>query len=371
MSNKNPSHDLENDELKENDSLDMSETIEEILQDEAEDYAREYDKQNNHIKTEIIQGIFGKNKNTFKMLKDIEEININNNINWINIVGVNKSEEILDLQEKFDLYPLILKDIFSDKNRVKIEKYENDNYILVDYIKFNQETLEFEFDKVSIILRGNMIISILNDDDDIFGLLRRKINNMKDFYLSNPNTLVFMLIDELVNSYFEVLDDVGEVLDDIEDELVEDINKKSLHKIYLMKKNMLYVKKSIQPIHSIINKIYIDSNKKIDSSTEYFFRDVYNHVIQLADLIEVYRETIIGLIDTYTTIIGNKTNDVMMILTVWSTIFLPLSFLTGVFGMNFKYMPELDNPMAYPLFWIIVLFIILAMIVYFKKKDWI
>lgn len=355
-------------------SLDI-EDIEDILQYEAEEYAKEFDKQfekdNLELNSKIVHAVFDGDKNTFKDVEDIDDIVIEDNcINWINIVGVDESDDIITLQENFDLHPLIIQNIFADNTRTKTEKYDKDLYVLTDFARFDED-LELNFNKVSLILRDNLLITILNDDEDIFNKVRIKLEKMVEFKLESSISLMFILMDELVDNYFELLDDVGEKLDDLEDELIEDANEKVLHKVYVMKKNMLYLRKSIQPLRSVVNKIYITSDGKIDTSAQYFFREVYNHIIQMLDLVEVYRDTIIGLIDTYTTIIGNKTNDVMMILTVWSTIFLPLSFLTGVFGMNFKYMPELENPVAYPLFWIIVVVIIIGMLIYFKRKDWI
>jgi len=166
------------------------------------------------------------------------------------------------------------------------------------------------------------------------------------------------------------MEKIGNEIDLVEDELLSDPNKEVLHKIYALKRELIFIQNTLWPMRNVVNTLSRNESDLIDERTTRYFQDVYDHAIQMIDLTETYRDISSGMLDTYLSSISNKTNDVMKILTIYSTIFIPLSFLAGVYGMNFKYFPELNWKYSYPVFWLVSIFITIMMIRFFKKKDW-
>lgn len=185
-----------------------------------------------------------------------------------------------------------------------------------------------------------------------------------------PDYLAYSLIDAIVDAYFNVVEAVGERLVNLEEQLTLSSPPATLHLIHEIKKDVIYLRKSIWPLREAISSLARGENSLIKDSTMVYFRDVYDHTIQAIDTVETYRDLLSGMLDLYLSSVGNRTNEVMKFLTIIGTIFLPLTFLVGVYGMNFKHMPELDWPLGYFGLWVIMILIALMMILYFKKKRW-
>lgn len=314
------------------------------------------------------------NKKEFNMVEvdDIDDIElVDGNINWIYMVGLHNVDDIIKLKDLYSIHPLVIEDILSGDQRTKAESYRNSLYAvtdIVDYSDYN-ETGEMRFDQVSFILKHDVLITVDERDNHLFDNIINKLDSVQAYRHKSTDALLFTLIDRIVDNYFVVFDIIGETIDDLEN-MMEDPEEDALKSLYRIKKDLIYLRKTLWPLRSVINSISKSQFSLIDDVTSYYFRDVYDHIIQMIDLIEIYRDTITSMIDSFNTNIGNRTNDVMMILTVISTIFLPLTFLSGVFGMNFL-LPGQDNPMAFPLFWMMCLMIVLGMIIYFRRKGWI
>ncbi len=182
--------------------------------------------------------------------------------------------------------------------------------------------------------------------------------------------LLYSLLDAIVDGYFLLLEEIGEIIDTLEDELLIEPSDEILQKIYVLKRDLIYIRNNLWPMRNVSSNLSKDQYDLIDGKTIYYMRDISDNVIQIIDLVEIYREICSGMLDTYLSSIGNKTNEVMKVLTIFSTIFIPLSFVAGVYGMNFDYMPELRWKYSYHTFWIFSLGITGFMLRYFKKKNW-
>lgn len=348
----------------------MDREFEERLQDILDTISTEKEEV---VDDQILFISFNKNDFFLKEVDDIDDIEIiEGNINWIYMVGLNNVDDIIQLKDLYSIHPLVIEDILSGDQRTKAESYRNSLYVvtdIVDYSDYN-DTNEMRFDQVSFILKHDVLITVDERDNHLFDNIINKLESVQAYRHKSTDALLFTLIDRIVDNYFVVFDIIGEKIDDLED-MMNDPEEDALNDLYRIKKDLIYLRKTLWPLRSVVNSISKSQFSLIDDVTSYYFRDVYDHLIQMIDLIEIYRETINSMIDSLNTNIGNRTNDVMMILTVISTIFLPLTFLSGVFGMNFEYLPGQYQPLAFPLFWMVCLMIVLAMIIYFRRKDWI
>jgi magnesium transporter len=215
------------------------------------------------------------------------------------------------------------------------------------------------------------VFSFQEFEGDVFDQVRERIQAGKgNIRKQGADYLVYALIDAIVDSYFLILEQIGDSSEDIEHKLMEEPKKEVLQAIYNLKREMIYLSNSIWPLREVIGNLTRADSTLIKQNTGLYLRDVYDHIIQIIDIIESYRDIMTGMLDTYLSSISNKTNDVMKVLTIFSTMFIPLTFLAGIYGMNFKYFPELDMPWAYPVFWIITLIIMVGMLGYFRRKKW-
>ena len=227
-------------------------------------------------------------------------------------------------------------------------------------------------EQVSLILTKNFVITFLEDAGDVFDTVRERIRKSATRLRENgTDYLAYALIDSIVDSYFHILEKIGEDVEGLEDNLVIEPNKNDLQTIHLLRREMILLRRAIWPLREVISAMQRNENEFIEEKTRVYLRDVYDHTIQVIDTIESYREMVVGMLDTYLSSTSNKLNEVMKVLTVISTLFIPLTFLAGVYGMNFRHFPELGYDWMYPWgFWIITLFVVLGMAVFFKRKKW-
>lgn len=293
-------------------------------------------------------------------------------VKWLNIEGLQDISIIEKIGNKFNLHPLLLEDILNTGQRAKIDDYDNYVFIVLKVLTYNKDLKKIKSEQVSFVFIDNCIISFQERDIGVFDNVKNRIK------ISNGNIrklgadyLLYTLIDAIVDSYFVMLENFGNKIDSVEDQLINKPEKGILKSIHNLKREMLFLRNSIWPLREVVSILIRGDNSHFTENTIVYLRDVYDHIIQIIDTVEVYRDMLSGMLDTYLSSIGNKTNDVMKVLTIISTIFIPITFLAGVYGMNFKYIPELELPYGYALFWVIVVIITLLMIRYFKKKTWI
>ena len=308
------------------------------------------------IKTKIEIIDYDSGDFSFKERRDIDdEVSkiAKNQVRWINITGLSDLNIIERVGKLFNLHPLVLEDILNPNQRPKLEEYKDYIYIVLKRLIWNQESESYETEQISFILGLNYVISFSEQESEIFTPIIERIKNKKGRIREmKADYLSYALIDIIIDNYFIILEEIGEDIEEIEDQLIKNPEPVVLQSIYRLKRNNIEVRKSIWPIREVINKManysYSYSNL-ISEELQLYTRDLYDHIFRISDHLENYRDIIFGMLDMYLSSVSNRMNEIMKVLTIISTIFIPLSFLAGFYGMNFLYMPELKSPLGYPI----------------------
>lgn len=292
-------------------------------------------------------------------------------VTWINVAGLHDVEIMEAIGHAFGIHPLLLEDILNTEQRPKIEQYDNYVYMILKLIHWREEPGQIETEQISIVLGSRFVITFQEQEKDIFDPLRLRIRSGKgNIRQHGADYLAYSLLDMVVDHYFLILENLGEQVELLEDELVSDPGTATLQKIHEIKHEMLFLRRSVWPLREVIGGLYRGESALFQESTLIYLRDVYEHTIQVIDTIETYRDIVSGLLDVYLSSVSNKMNEVMKVLTIIATIFIPLTFLTGLYGMNFQYIPELQWRWSYPMLWLILITISGAMLAYFRRKGW-
>ena len=285
--------------------------------------------------------------------------------------GIHDVSVIESIGKTFNLHSLVLEDIAHADQRSKVDEFENYIYVAAQMITYDSEKHQINTEQLSIILAGNTLISFQEQPGDIFDGIRERIHkNLGKIRRSGPDYLLYTLLDTIVDHYFTVLEKIGDDLDNFEFRLLEGKENVNINELHSLKRELIDLRKAIWPTRELVSTLTKSSVIQSNSATVLFFRDVYDHCVRAIETLESYREMSSGLLDMYQSIMSNRMNNVMKTLTIISTIFIPLTFIVGVYGMNFIHMPELDNPYAYPTVWAVMILITIAMVIYFKKKGW-
>jgi len=291
---------------------------------------------------------------------------------WLNIDGVHLPEIIEQVGKSFGLHPLVAEDIASTGQRPKMEDFDDYIFVVLRMLRFDGEENETKTEQMSIILGNNFVISFQEREGDVFDHIRERLRNNKGRIRKlGADYLAYSLIDAIVDNYFIILEKLGEAIEEIEDKLVTNPSSDTLQTIHDLKREMIFLRKSVWPLREVINRLERSESPLINKSTYVYMRDVYDHTIQVIDAVETFRDLLSGMLDIYLSSISNRMNEVMKVLTVIATIFIPLTFVAGIYGMNFKYMPELDQAWSYPTVLLLMLVVALLMVVYFRRKKWI
>lgn len=292
-------------------------------------------------------------------------------VTWINIDGIHQVELIEKLGECFVLHPLLLEDVVHTGQRPKMDEFEDHLFVVLKMLYFDEEGDGIRSEQLSLIVGSNFVISFQEQEGDVFSPVRERIRRGKGrIRRKGPDYLAYSLIDGVVDHYFAILEKLGEDIESLQEELVTRPNPETLQTIQWLKKEMIFLRKSVWPLREVVSGLARGESALIKEDTHLYLRDVYDHTIQVVDTIETYRDMLSAMLDIYLSSLSNRMNEVMKVLTIIATIFIPMSFLAGVYGMNFKYMPELDYRYAYPLFWFVVISAFVIMIVLFKRRKW-
>ena len=292
-------------------------------------------------------------------------------VTWINIDGIHDIETIEKIGKHFDIHPLILEDILNTAQRPKMEDFGDYIFIVFKMLYFDEHEKEIKTEQVSLVLGKNFVISFQEREGDVFNPVRERIRNSKGrIRKMGSDYLAYALVDAIVDNYFIILDKIGEEVESLEEELVGDPGPETLHVIHGLKREMIFLRKSVWPLREVINALERGESPLINESTEIYLKDVYDHTIQVIDTIETFRDVISGMLDTYLSVVSNKMNEVMKVLTIIATIFIPLTFIAGIYGMNFEYMPELGWHLGYFTVWFVMAIVAALMVFYFRRKGW-
>ena len=310
-----------------------------------------------------------------KEVKDVEDcfpFKETPTVTWIDIDGINHTEIIEKIGKHFDFHPLILEDIVNTDQRPKIEDFKDHVFIVLKMLSCEENGTDIKVEQVSLILGKNFVISFQdNVEGDVFDNVRDRLRtNRGRLRKMGADYLVYSLMDAIVDNYFIILEKLGEKIEDTEDELLLKPHAEIIKEINKLKRNMIFLRKSIWPLREVISKMERGEIALIRKETTIYFRDIYDHSIQIIDNVETFRDIIAGMLEIYLSSLSYKMNEVMKVLTIIATIFIPLTFVVGIYGMNFHYMPELEWHWGYPLVWIAMIFIAGMMLYYFRKNQW-
>lgn len=293
---------------------------------------------------------------------------------WIQVYGVNDPAKVAFIGNHFKLHPLILEDILNTGQRAKLDVYQDQLFIVVRMLLYKHGIKDGELkdEQVSIILGPNYLISFLEHEDNIFTTVKDRIRQSNNrIRRMGSDYLAYALLDTIVDHYFIVLEEMDVYLEKLEEELVSSPKPFTLQKIQHTKRDTIFLRKSIWPMREVISRFQRIDSPLVTSVTQVYLRDVYDHTIQAIDIIEMFRDIVSGMLDLYISNINIRTNDIMKVLTIVSTIFVPLTFISSLYGMNFEYMPELHTRWGYPLTLFIMLSVAVGMLIFFRRRHWI
>jgi len=319
---------------------------------------------------------YGKNIFTEKKINSVTELSpftTSPSVSWINITGLNDTELLKQVGDSFSIHPLVMSDIVNTDHRPKMEDYQDYLYFVIKMLSFDDNKKEICSEQVSIILTNNCLISFQERGGDVFEPIRDRIKNNKGRIRQMGNDyLAYLLLDAITEHYFVILEKLGDMIEPLEDRLLNDPAEQSnIKEIYKLKHESLFLRKSVWPLRELTNNFQKLETSLINKSTRVFLRDLYDHTVQIIDTIESMRDILAGMIDLYLSSVSNKMNEVMKVLTIIGSIFIPLGFLAGLYGMNFKYMPELELKWGYFALIAVMAVIVVSMLAFFKKKKWI
>ena len=291
-------------------------------------------------------------------------------VNWLNISGLHNLDLIRTVGEHFNLHPLTLEDIVSTGQRPKVEFFDSYVFIVLRMLSIGEEGI-VRNEQVSLVLTENVVLSFQERQGDVFDPIRTRIEGNKGRICKlGPDYLAYTLLDAVVDSYFLILEEMSERLEDLEEVLIEDAAPDTLRDINVYKREMLFLRKAVWPLREVLGLLMREDSPLISTHTLTYLRDVYEHTVQVIDTVETFRDILTGMLDVYLSSVSNRMNEVMKVLTIIATIFIPLTFIAGVYGMNFAYMPELRWRWGYPAVWLLMLAVALSLILYFRRKKW-
>jgi len=298
-------------------------------------------------------------------------------MSWINIDGLHEVDLIEKIGGHFEIHPLVLEDIVNTGQRPKIEESSDYVFVVLKMLYLESDSDEFVSEQVNLVFGKNFVLSFQEKEGDVFDSVRDRLRKtVPRVRFLSADYLAYTLIDAIVDHYYGVLEKIGAEVEEIEDVLIDNPGPADLENIHGLKRKLIMIRKATWPLREAVGGLERMESGLVNDATRPYRRDLYEHVIQVIDTVEIFRDMVSGLLETYMSGVSNKMNEIMKVLTIIATIFIPLGFLAGVYGMNFNTsrspfnMPELDFPYGYILFWILAIIIGGGMFVYFKRKRW-
>jgi magnesium transporter len=291
-------------------------------------------------------------------------------VTWVDVGGVHKMEVLESFGKQFKLHPLLLEDIANTDQRPKLDDYETYLFLVMKMLAVTDRQ-DIVVEQVSLVLGRNFVLSFQENGTDVFKPVRDRLRGGKGrLRQSGADYLLYTLVDAIVDQYFAVLEVLGERIEALQDLVVSDPKPETLRQMHALKRQLLFLRRAVWPLREATNNLSRSECPPLQESTKVFFRDVYDHVVQIVDTIETLREMVSASLDIYLSSISYRLNAVMKVLTIITTIFMPLTFIVGVYGMNFEHMPELRWKWGYPAVWALMVLVGVGMLLLFRKKRW-
>ncbi len=290
---------------------------------------------------------------------------------WITVTGLHETEKIDTLTSHFGIHPLISEDILNIHQRPKVEIFDDYVFITLKILDFEKETRHVGIDQVSLILGSGYVLMFQEQDETLFAPLRKRIRESKGrIRKMNSDYLLYAILDIIVDHYFVNLEQISDHIETIEQQLMTEPEPETLNEIYRLKREVLFLRKSVWPLRESVGRLEKSESPLITEKIVPYLRDLYDHTIQAVDSVETYRDLLSGMLDLYLSGVSNRMNQVMKMLTIIATIFIPLTFIVGIYGMNFENMPELEWRYAYFVVLGFMFTIAVGMLAWFRRKGW-
>lgn len=289
---------------------------------------------------------------------------------WCQVKGVHDAAVVEELGELFQLHPLVMEDILNTDQRPKLEIHEHYLYIVVKTLEFDSQSSEAHTEQISLVLGDGFLLSFQEDNDELFQGVRNRLNSGRRLRALRADYLTYTLIDTLVDNYFLLLEEFGDNVELLEEELLSKPSPATLAKIHHYKREMLLLRKAVWPLREVLVSLSRDESDLVTRDTQLYVRDVYDHTIHIMDSIDTIRDLLAGMLDLYISSVSNHMNEIMKMLTIFASIFMPLTFIAGIYGMNFENMPELSMPWGYPVAMGVMLTIGVSLAAFFRWKKW-
>ena len=304
-------------------------------------------------------------------VEEVEPYTDTPKVTWVNVCGLHETDFLKQVGEKFNIHPLVLEDILNTETRPKLEITDDYIFIVMKLLSYNPGERMLESEQASFILGKNFVFSFLEKSESVFNPLKERISNQSGrLRKSGCDFLFYALMDIIVDNYYLVLEKTDEEIDSLDDELVNNSDEIEIKEIHGLKRQLISLRRNTWPLRELFTQLIREESELIKETTEPFLRDLLDHTIHVTESVDSFRETANTLMETYLSLASNKMNEVMKVLTVIATIFIPLTFIVGIYGMNFHYMPELEWPWAYFAVWGVMVAVVVVMIIYFRRKKW-
>lgn len=293
-------------------------------------------------------------------------------VTWIHVDGLHNTNLINDIAAGYQLHPLTVEDILNMEQRSKVEEFDHYVFITLKLLNWHAEKHTFSMAELSVVLGKDFVITFLEEPSNILDSIRARINSHPTTSPQKqaPDYLAYLIVDAVVDNYFIVLDGVGDQIEKVEDYIISSPTKQNARSLYRLKRQMLLLRKIIWPLRDVTNHILKMENNLISDFTHVYFRDVYDHIIQAIDTTDMFREMLSNMLDIYLSSLTNRLNEVMKVLTIIATLFIPVTFIASIYGMNFDFMPELHWRYGYPAVLTVMGSIMLVMLTYFRRQKW-
>ena len=305
-------------------------------------------------------------------IAELKQLQDSTLITWVNIDGLSDINIVRSIGQELNIHSLVLEDILSTHQRPKLEEYGDYLYLVVKSICVDCENnFNLQYEQISILLLENIVVTFQEKTGDTLNAIHNQLQNQKGrLRRSSSDYLAYVILDTIVDEYFVVEDSLDEIIDPMEDNLLSNPTAEMLQVIQQIRRELITMKRNISPLRELLTKIHHTDSTLLQEKTLPYYGDVYDHVLRVSESLESYRERIAAMQDIYLSSVSNKMNETMRVLTIFASIFIPLTFIAGIYGMNFEYMPELKWRWAYPALWVIFIAVSMGLLIYFKKKKW-
>jgi magnesium transporter len=306
-------------------------------------------------------------KNLSELKSQLKE----NAVKWINVDGLHDTSIIEGVGEIFNIHPLILEDVLNTNQRPKIEEYDDHIFVVLGILTYDDKTMSLKHEQLSLILGRDYVLTFQEDIGDVFDPVRERIRRPKWREMKHgADYLSYALIDAIIDNYFVIFDKLSEQIETLERDVLERPSHVAQARLHRLKAVAIQLRKNIWPLREVLGRLVNGDSKLISPDTELFLRDTQDHIAQIIESIETLREMLSNLMEMYLSGISNRLNEVMKVLTIFASIFIPLTLIAGIYGMNFKYMPELQLKFGYPMSLAMMAAVAITLILYFRRKKW-